>query len=73
MPERSGRSRSDIVAVALADEIEARCPRGVRIAVDCKIDRSVTLSVPLLPSWLAKDLDKRFERAFGRSLIVGHH
>jgi hypothetical protein len=30
----------------------------------------VTLSVPLLPSWLAKDLDQRFERAFGRPLIV---
>jgi hypothetical protein len=32
----------------------------------------VTLSVPLLPSWLVKDLDKRFERAFGRALIVRH-
>jgi hypothetical protein len=32
----------------------------------------VTLSVPLLPSWLAKDLDKRFENAFGRSLVVRH-
>jgi exopolyphosphatase/guanosine-5'-triphosphate,3'-diphosphate pyrophosphatase len=58
------------IIVALADEIEARCPRGMRIAVDCTIGRTVTLSVPLLPSWLAKDLDKRFERAFGRSLIV---
>jgi exopolyphosphatase/pppGpp-phosphohydrolase len=60
------------IILALADEIEARCPHGVRIAVDCKIGRNVTLSVPLLPSWLAKDLDKRFERAFGRSLIVRH-
>ena len=58
------------IILALADEIEARCPHGGRIAVDCKIGRSVTLSVPLLPSWLVKDLDKRFERAFGRSLIV---
>jgi exopolyphosphatase / guanosine-5'-triphosphate,3'-diphosphate pyrophosphatase len=61
------------IIVALADEIEARCPRGRRIAVRCEIGRNVTLSVPLLPSWLAKDLDKRFERAFGRSLIVKHH
>ena len=60
------------IILALADEIEARCPRGRRIAVDCQIGRNVTLSVPLLPSWLAKDLDKRFERAFGRSLIVRH-
>ena len=60
------------IVLALADEIEARCPHGVPIAVDCKIGRTVTLSVPLLPSWLAKDLDRRFERAFGRSLIVRH-
>jgi exopolyphosphatase / guanosine-5'-triphosphate,3'-diphosphate pyrophosphatase len=60
------------IILALADEIEARCPRGTPIAVDCQIGRNVTLSVPLLPSWLAKDLDLRFERAFGRSLIVRH-
>ena len=60
------------IILALADEIEARCPRGSRIAVDGEIGRNVTLSVPLLPSWLAKDLDKRFKRAFGRSLIVRH-
>ena len=60
------------ITLALADEIEARCPRGRRIAVDCTIGRNVTLSVPLLPSWLVKDLDKRFERAFGLPLIVRH-
>jgi len=60
------------IILALADEIEARCPRGDPIAVDCQIGRNVTLTVPLLPSWLAKDLDKRFERAFGRPLIVRH-
>ena len=60
------------IILALADEIEARCPHGARIAVHCQIGRNVTLSVPLLPSWLVKDLDKRFERAFGRSLIVRH-
>lgn len=60
------------IILALADEIEARCPHGRRIAVDCQIGRNVTLSVPLLPSWLARDLDRRFERAFGRSLIVRH-
>ena len=60
------------IILALADEIESRCPPGSRIAVDCTIGRHVTLSVPLLPSWLAKDLDKRFERAFGRSLVVRH-
>jgi exopolyphosphatase/guanosine-5'-triphosphate,3'-diphosphate pyrophosphatase len=60
------------VVLALADEIEARCPRDRRIAVECEIDRHVILTVPVLPSWLAKDLDGRFERAFGRTLIVRH-
>jgi len=68
-PEQVDRAA---IILALADEIEARCPHGRRIAVDCTIGRSVTLSVPLLPSWLARDLDKRFERAFGRSLIIRH-
>jgi exopolyphosphatase/guanosine-5'-triphosphate,3'-diphosphate pyrophosphatase len=58
------------IILALADEIEARCPHGSGIALQCEIGSSVTLSVPLLPSWLAKDLDKRFARAFGRSLVV---
>jgi exopolyphosphatase/pppGpp-phosphohydrolase len=70
--ERGLLDRAAII-LALADEIEARCPRGRRIAVDCEIGRNVTLSVPLLPSWLAKDLDNRFERVFGRSLIIKHH
>ena len=60
------------VILALADEIEARCPRGRRIAIACTVGRHVTVSVPVLPSWLVKDLDDRFERAFDRSLIVRH-
>ena len=60
------------IVLALADEIEARCPHGRRITVECKTGRRTTLTVPLLPSWLAKDLDKRFERAFGHPLIVKH-
>jgi exopolyphosphatase / guanosine-5'-triphosphate,3'-diphosphate pyrophosphatase len=58
------------IMLALADEIEARCPGDDPIALRCDIGRNVTLTVPLLPSWLAKDLDKRFERAFGRPLVV---
>jgi exopolyphosphatase / guanosine-5'-triphosphate,3'-diphosphate pyrophosphatase len=60
------------IILALADEIEARCPHGRDITLKCRIDRNVTLTVPLLPSWLVKDLDQRFERAFGRTLIVRH-
>ena len=60
------------IILTLADEIEARCPVGRRIAVRCDVGRRVTLTVPSLRSWLAKDLDKRFERAFGRPLFVKH-
>jgi exopolyphosphatase/guanosine-5'-triphosphate,3'-diphosphate pyrophosphatase len=56
--------------LALADEIEARCSPGRRISISCALDRHVTLRIPTLQSWLVKDLDKRFERAFGRPLIV---
>jgi exopolyphosphatase / guanosine-5'-triphosphate,3'-diphosphate pyrophosphatase len=58
------------IILALADEIEARCPPGRRISISCTLGRQVTLRVPALRSWLVKDLDKRFERAFGRRLIV---
>jgi exopolyphosphatase/guanosine-5'-triphosphate,3'-diphosphate pyrophosphatase len=66
------RARLDRAAVilALADEIEARCPRGLPIAVRCEVGRAVKLSVPLLLSWRVKDLGQRFERAFGKPLIV---
>ena len=60
------------IILALADQIEARCPRGQPIAVRSDIGRVVTLSIPLLPSWLVKDLDKRFERAFARALVIRH-
>jgi hypothetical protein len=60
------------IILALADEIEARCSGTGPIAVDCEIGRRVTVSVPMLPSWLAESLDKRFERTFGRPLIVRH-
>jgi hypothetical protein len=61
------------IILALADEIEARCPHGRRITVECEITRHhVTVTVPALPSWLARDLDHRFEQAFGRPLIVRH-
>jgi exopolyphosphatase / guanosine-5'-triphosphate,3'-diphosphate pyrophosphatase len=60
------------IILALADEIEARCSGSGPISVDCAIRRRVTVSVPMLPSWLAGSLDKRFERAFGRALIVRH-
>ena len=58
------------VLLALADEIERRCPRGRAIALSCHVGREVRVSVPMLPAWRASDLGRRFERAFGRSLVV---
>ena len=60
------------IILALADEIDARCPLGRAIPITCRVGRQVTVAVPPLRSWLVKDLDKRFERAFGRSLVVKH-
>ena len=60
------------IVLALADEIEARCPRRIPITIRTRIDRHVTLSVPALASWLVRDLDNRFARAFGRTLVVRH-
>ena len=60
------------IVLALADEIEARCPGRAPITIRTTIDRSVTIAIPALASWLARDLDNRFERAFGRPLVVRH-
>jgi exopolyphosphatase/guanosine-5'-triphosphate,3'-diphosphate pyrophosphatase len=60
------------VVLALADEIEARCPLGRQVQVKCKVDQSVKVSVPVLGSWMGDHLDRRFQRAFGRALLVQH-
>ena len=57
------------VMLALADELEARAPRGP-IVLTCDVGRQVTITVPSLRSWRVKDLDRRFERCFGRRLVV---
>jgi exopolyphosphatase/pppGpp-phosphohydrolase len=67
--ERARLHRAAVI-LALADEIEARCPRGRPIAVRCTVGRRVTVSVPQLLSWRASDLGRRFERAFGKPLVV---
>ena len=58
------------VILALADEIEQRVPRGRPIAISCRVSRDVKVSVPLLPAWRNRDLGQRFERAFGRPLVI---
>jgi len=70
--ERSDRPRLDrgAVILALADEIERRCPRGRTIDISCRIGKEVTISVAVLPTWRSRDLGQRFERAFGKPLVV---
>lgn len=69
-PRDRARLDRGAVILALADEIEQRVPRGRAIVVSCRISREVVVSVPLLPSWRSRDLGQRFERAFGRPLVV---
>ena len=47
-------------------------PLGRQIQVRCKVGRSVKVSVPVLASWMGDHLDRRFQRAFGRALLVQH-
>jgi exopolyphosphatase / guanosine-5'-triphosphate,3'-diphosphate pyrophosphatase len=68
--EDRGQLHRAAVILALADEIEARCPHRRPISVTCTVGRNVTVSVPQLLSWRASDLGRRFERAFGKPLIV---
>jgi exopolyphosphatase/guanosine-5'-triphosphate,3'-diphosphate pyrophosphatase len=58
------------VLLALADEIERRCPRGRRISVSCSVGKDVRVPVPQLPAWRSRDLEQRFEKAFGKALVI---
>ena len=57
--------------LALADDIEERCPRGDKVQVECRVGKSeVVVQVKALAGWRARTIGDRFERAFGRSLTV---
>jgi exopolyphosphatase / guanosine-5'-triphosphate,3'-diphosphate pyrophosphatase len=59
------------VLLALADDIEERCPPGASLELECESGRQeVKVSVPALAGWRPRGLADRFERAFGRKLIV---
>jgi exopolyphosphatase/guanosine-5'-triphosphate,3'-diphosphate pyrophosphatase len=57
--------------LALADDIEERCPKGEAVEVDCRTDRDdVVVKVHPLAGWRPRVIGKRFERAFDRKLTV---
>lgn len=59
------------VILALADDIEERCPPEVPIHLDCRIRKDeVALTVPELGGWRDRKIGPRFGKAFGRELVV---
>jgi exopolyphosphatase/guanosine-5'-triphosphate,3'-diphosphate pyrophosphatase len=59
------------VLLLLADDIEERCPKGKPVAVRCRVgQRQVTLDVPSLAGWRPRGVGPRFQRAFGKALVV---
>jgi exopolyphosphatase/guanosine-5'-triphosphate,3'-diphosphate pyrophosphatase len=74
-PLLSPQDRSPVeraaVLLAVADDIEERCPRGVPLSVKCQVRKDeVVVSVPALGGWRPRTIARRFEKAFGRKLVV---
>jgi exopolyphosphatase / guanosine-5'-triphosphate,3'-diphosphate pyrophosphatase len=68
--DREGIEQAGVL-LALADDIEERCPRGVAIELSCEERKGeVVLSVPALSAWRPRAMGERFQRAFGRALVV---
>ena len=59
------------VLLRLADDIDERCPPGEPLTLDCRRGaKEVVVTVPQLVSWRPRKISNRFERAFGRTLVV---
>ncbi len=59
------------VLLALADDIEERCPRGVALSPQCRVRKDeFVVSVAALGGWRPRTIARRFERAYGRKLVV---
>jgi exopolyphosphatase/guanosine-5'-triphosphate,3'-diphosphate pyrophosphatase len=57
--------------LALADDLEERCPRGREIVVECRVQKDeVVVKVKALAGWRPRTIARRFQRAFGRALTV---
>jgi exopolyphosphatase/pppGpp-phosphohydrolase len=59
------------VVLALADDLEERCPPGIPLAMKCVVTKSeARISMPALLGWRPRALDGRFARVFGKQLVV---
>jgi exopolyphosphatase/guanosine-5'-triphosphate,3'-diphosphate pyrophosphatase len=68
--DREGVEQAGVL-LALADDIEERCPRGALIELSCEERKGeVVLSVPALSAWRTRAMGERFRRTFGRALVV---
>jgi hypothetical protein len=57
--------------LSLADDIEERCPPGSDLALQCDVLKDeVVVTVPALVGWRPRTIGRRFERVFGRKLVV---
>jgi exopolyphosphatase/pppGpp-phosphohydrolase len=69
-PDRSAVERAGVV-LALADDIEERCPGGAALTLACRLTpKQALITVPALQGWRSRALGGRFARVFGRSLLV---
>ena len=61
------------LAAAKTDDIAERCRPGVRVTLRCRVRKDeFVVSTPALSFWRPRSLTRRFERAFGRRLVVRH-
>lgn len=68
--ERAGIERAAIV-LALADDLEERCPRGAALALRVRRGPdTVTVQLPQLLGWRERHIEARFRQAFRRRLVV---
>ena len=63
----SGRARAAALVLALADDIEERCPPRGPVVVRCALrPGEFRVAASSLLGWRVRALDTRFEKAFGR-------
>jgi exopolyphosphatase/guanosine-5'-triphosphate,3'-diphosphate pyrophosphatase len=59
------------VVLALADDLEERCPPGIPLTLRCTVTKNeARIAMPSLLGWRPRALDGRFLRAFGKTLTV---